>query len=399
MACVGPRALGLLPTFRGDVGHRRAGPGIARSAFAKRSVKGIAEMITRMMKRVGNALSVGALAGLSAMAVAACSAGDEAAHAGDNTSTDNDFENVGSLSEAISKNCWDPVSTTVVNGFASPYVSEADYADCYKAKNVEITRYGAHYAVGGHTRVSWAGAAPSDAGCLASHVTAYLFAYENGEWKFVTVKTAHGDLKNDDEPGDVVLPPRQPSGGDPQPIGDIPPGVFGPIKKPISNCALPAVYFYGDDMRPLVKYRISATARLGSGATVPIRFGSSEGRCGGLDMDCCTSGLACNDEISLCSAAGKCESCGSEDEKCCFKPGQDVKGNGGRCFGNDLTCQAGGYCKPCGNPGGECCHDNPDGKRCDDNSKCGANGALPDLRTDGRLRWLGSEVLREGTIV
>jgi hypothetical protein len=321
------------------------------------------------VKTIGRAACATALAALSALSFAACSSD------GDNDDVGR-VEDVGFASEAINKNCSGPASTTVNGGFAKAYTSDATYSDCYKGKVVEIDGYSATYAIGGHTQVRWAGAAPSTANCLGSYLSGYLFEQQGNEWVFIKSKAAHGDLLLDDQPGDVDRPP-------PQPLPDLPvtpikPGdLGGPIKGPPVLCGVPSVYFYTSDMVAGRNYRIAATARLPNGTTQKISFRSVAGTCGHASGDqCCTSGDRCDGGLE-CNSQKKCTDCGGSGELCCGGSGCDsgslvcksgsctACGASGQtcCAGNDcdgaLTCQS-GVCKtpPCGGSGEMCCAGN-----------------------------------------
>jgi hypothetical protein len=281
-----------------------------------------------------------------------------------------EVEHVDSVAAELGTSCGeDPASKVVSGGFSAKYTTAATYSDCYKATVVEMDQYAEAYKAGGYTKVSWGDAIPSDETCTATTVTAYLFRQEGGvgSWKFVSKKSASGDLLNDDLPSDMVPPPAQPS---PPRDGAVvvpkDPGLFGPgpVRKPL--CVPPAVYFFGAETNYYkANYKIAATARAPNGTTTKkVSFQSVAGTCGqALGDPCCLGdGLECKLSLQCDSASETCEDCGDRGEACCSgktcATGLDVCDNGlcKQCGGTNQVCCAGGGCLDAANTctGGKC---------------------------------------------
>jgi len=298
----------------------------------------------------------------SALSFGACSAGGVGS-AGDEPSP----EAVSSAQEAIGWSCGtaDP-SKKVTGGFATRYVSESTYSDCYKGKVVEIDNYDRKYIVGGYTKVSWGDEPLSNEDCTSATVGAYLLRYgDDGTWQRVISKSATGDLPGDDIPTDIEPVPVN------GPLIPVPkdPGLFGPISKtpfnPVVKCKPPVVYFYGDDM-PLGHYKIVASARTAGKVLHSVAFQSVAGACGqSVGAVCCTIGDGCSYQAQ-CDGSNKCAACGTAGKACCPVDNS----NQYSCDANSL-CNAKNTCQACGGVNQPCCDDSLTGPSA---SKCQGNG-------------------------
>jgi hypothetical protein len=281
-------------------------------------------------------------------------------------------EAAGSVAEELGYSCGsaDP-SKTVTRGFEKPYVSAASYSDCYKGVVVQIDGYDAKYIVGGHTRISWGDAVPSNADCTSTMVNAYLMRLvhhpedNSYEWVRVAYKEAHGDLLMDDVPSDIVGPPAQPKdlsgyttagGGTTVAIKD--PSIFGPPIKTPPKCRPPEIFFHGHEM-PAATFKIAASARSSGNVLHPVKFESIAGTCGqGPGKACCYSGEACGLGLNCNGSTKKCESCGTVNGACCAA--NDLAD--AECF-SQAVCGGNGKCNACGGQGQPCCEQATVGQR------------------------------------
>lgn len=296
---------------------------------------------------------------------------------------------------ALSSDCRDPgrkVSETFTGGVSPKNTSPRTYSDCPDARLIQVNDYATQYYVGGHTVARWADTVPTNAEeCRNIYITAALYRKDGSKWTQVVSKKAHGDYLGDNLKGDVVPPPLQPL--KPVPPGSIvpqPPQIITPRPIAAALCAVPAVYFYGNEMEGGKTYRIAGSARTTHDSHTLRKFSieSLAGTCGQDALRCCTSGKECDNDL-FCDANATCAPCGGRGEKCCANNSCDSDGlrcNGAVCVlcggagnrccaGNkcnaDLVCNGGaGTCESCGGSGERCCT----GQTCD-NSGLMCNGS------------------------